>query len=402
MGKRRVAVVGGGISGTVCASELTKHDFDVVVFESGNGLGGRMSTRRYDREDGTQVTFDHGAQFFSVSDPRFDSLVQEWERAGVVGRWEGRFGSIPNDDNTRGHLQPEDTLRTAVTLDSEHDSRYVGMPGMNSVCKHLQSMQGFEVRKRTKVTGFTNPSADADGKWSLAVKPSKDPGADPVMVSGFDAVVVTDLSVAQVVYGEPAPLESAGVDGLLKRMQSAAPREARFALMVAFEGPVPIEFDALQIHNHPVLEKASRNSSKPMRSKGADQWVLLSTQDYAMNRIRGRLSRPGTTVHSDLLDRVVEGMYEAFESLVEEDLGAHPLPPTVLKVAHRWGGAFPAEPLGDGAEEFLVDGSSTFYACGDFVKPPVNGVQGFVEGAALSGLAAAQRILQVTQQAPAL
>lgn len=41
-------------------------------------------------QDGTQAAFDHGAQFFTVSDPRFESMVQEWEQAGVVGRWQVR------------------------------------------------------------------------------------------------------------------------------------------------------------------------------------------------------------------------------------------------------------------------------------------------------------------------
>ena len=41
-------------------------------------------------QDGTQATFDHGAQYFVASDPRFDSSVQEWERAGAVGKWEVR------------------------------------------------------------------------------------------------------------------------------------------------------------------------------------------------------------------------------------------------------------------------------------------------------------------------
>ena len=51
--------------------------------------------------------------------------------------------------------------------------------------------------------------------------------------------------------------------------------------------------------------------------------------------------------------------------------------------AHRWGGAFPANPLG---EPFVGDEQRRIVACGDFCLQPK------VEGAVLSGLAAAQKM----------
>ena len=42
----RVAVVGAGISGLICARTLLDHGLAVTVFEKSRGVGGRMATRR--------------------------------------------------------------------------------------------------------------------------------------------------------------------------------------------------------------------------------------------------------------------------------------------------------------------------------------------------------------------
>ena len=59
MTKKRVAVIGAGISGLVCASELVKHGADVKVFEKENEVAGRMLSKN--REG---LILDTGAQVF--------------------------------------------------------------------------------------------------------------------------------------------------------------------------------------------------------------------------------------------------------------------------------------------------------------------------------------------------
>ena len=54
--------------------------------------------------------------------------------------------------------------------------------------------------------------------------------------------------------------------------------------------------------------------------------------------------------------------------------------------AHRWGSAFPAKPLGNAC---LTVPSANFTACGDFC------LGAGVENAALSGLAAANSVLDI-------
>lgn len=50
-----------------------------------------MGTRVIDPQ---QLVFDHAAQFFTVSDPRFAELVQGWSEGGLVRQWQGTVGEL--------------------------------------------------------------------------------------------------------------------------------------------------------------------------------------------------------------------------------------------------------------------------------------------------------------------
>ena len=116
----RVAVIGAGISGLNCARTLTDHGCDVTVFEKSRGVGGRMSTRRID----PQWRFDHGAQYFTARDDRFARYVRSWEQDGVIRSWRGRIVVVENG---------------VVKAEKSDDNRYIGVPGMNAIGKHLAS-----------------------------------------------------------------------------------------------------------------------------------------------------------------------------------------------------------------------------------------------------------------------
>jgi renalase len=106
-----VLVIGAGISGLLCASELQRAGVSTRVLDKGRGVGGRMATRRMGGG-----RFDHGAQFFTVREPSFQSHVDEWLEAGVIQEW---FRHAPSDSNAAGY------------------PRYCGRSGMTDVAKYL-------------------------------------------------------------------------------------------------------------------------------------------------------------------------------------------------------------------------------------------------------------------------
>lgn len=106
-----VIIIGAGISGLLCANELRQAGLSVRLVDKGRGLGGRMATRRM-----AGGCLDHGAQYFTVRDERFQKYVDQWLEAGVVKEW---FCHLPEDTNPAGY------------------PRYCGLNGMNDAPKHL-------------------------------------------------------------------------------------------------------------------------------------------------------------------------------------------------------------------------------------------------------------------------
>ena len=106
-----VLIIGAGISGLICATELQNSGLQVVLLDKGRRAGGRLSTR-----DMQGARVDHGAQFFTVRDPRFQNYVDQWINSGVIREW---FQHADWDTNAAGY------------------PRYCGVTGMNSIAKHL-------------------------------------------------------------------------------------------------------------------------------------------------------------------------------------------------------------------------------------------------------------------------
>ncbi len=82
-----VVVVGAGISGIACARTLTAAGLPVRVLDRAGRAGGRMATIA--EPSGRAV--DVGASYFTVSDPRFDAVVRDWQRRGLARPWTDTF-----------------------------------------------------------------------------------------------------------------------------------------------------------------------------------------------------------------------------------------------------------------------------------------------------------------------
>jgi hypothetical protein len=96
--RRRAIVVGAGAAGLHAARQLMAYGRDVVVFDKGRGVGGRMATRR-----ASQATFDHGAQFFTVRNDRFAELLRCDIDSGLVNAWCDGFDQRDGHPRYRVH-----------------------------------------------------------------------------------------------------------------------------------------------------------------------------------------------------------------------------------------------------------------------------------------------------------
>jgi hypothetical protein len=159
-----VAVIGAGISGLTCARTLADHGLPVTVFEKSRGVGGRMATRRSDNG----AAFDHGAQYFTVREERFQTYVDSWQHAGLVQRWTGRIVSLHDQDTEQ---------------DKSSTARFVACPGVNSICRHLA--ENLDVRTNTRVA----PPTRCQGKWFV----SDETGGE---LGRYDVVIATHGTAA--------------------------------------------------------------------------------------------------------------------------------------------------------------------------------------------------------------
>lgn len=137
MRRKSVLVVGAGISGLLAATILKENGVDVRVVDKGRGAGGRMSTRRLE-VNGSSAYFDHGAQYFTVSDSTFAEYVEQWLALGVIKSLD------------------EQLIRENGELALSDETRYIGTTGMNAITKHLADALRVSYSERVDKLSFNN------------------------------------------------------------------------------------------------------------------------------------------------------------------------------------------------------------------------------------------------------
>ncbi len=75
-------IIGAGIAGLSAARRITSSGERVLVVDKGRGVGGRMATRRFGG-----AVFDHGAQSFTIIDPKFRAIAYPAISNGAAVEW---------------------------------------------------------------------------------------------------------------------------------------------------------------------------------------------------------------------------------------------------------------------------------------------------------------------------
>ena len=341
----RVAVVGAGIAGLLCARSLADVGFEVELFEKSRGPGGRGSTRRLD----SAGTIDHGAPCFQISSRRWENLLGSWEQDSVIARWEPRLGiwksgsqagTIAADSMAEGSLE-------ACAL--ERAPWWVGRGGMNRIGKHLA--QGLAVGYRKTIDGIER----REQGWTLRGNVQGESSVESFQAGPFDCVV---LAI-------PSPQISALVhrDCRWKEVASSRVMEPTWTVMVEFAGRWEIPFDAIHLEDHASLLWISRESSKPAGSSaelqgksqvlaGPEAWCIQATSQWT----REHLESDPEWVKSELIAAISK-------------LGDVAIPQIVQVHAHRWRYGQAASAGGRAADScpYLWDADLQLGACGDWV-----------------------------------
>ena len=276
--------------------------------------------------------FDHGAQFFTVRGERFAGLVEDWLGAGVATEW------------TRGFADPEGRPN------EDGYPRYRGTEGMTSIPKYIS--RGLDVRTGEKAVRVD----DTDDGWEVVCESGS-------RVAG-NALVLT-APVPQAL-----DLASSGSYSLpdgARRQLEAISYDPCLALMVLLDGSTGVpEPGGMQIKGEPL------------------DWI-------GDNRRKGISEAPAVTVHAgpewsrshfeDDETAITESMISRAGDLLGTDLS----PAVVETSLARWRYSWVTNPHPDPC--LIASDDPPLLFCGDAFGQPK------VEGAALSGLAAADHLL---------
>lgn len=321
----KVAVIGAGMAGIACARTLMQAGHDVTVFEKSRAAGGRMSTR--DTEFGG---FDHGAQYFTVRDARFERALAT--AAGLVRPWSANTVRILDE---RGRV-------VASSLPPK-EAHWVATPGMNSLLRQWAGPIA-EAGKLCTETAVARLEADklAPARWQLQ---TEGPDASGRVYSGFDAVVIA-IPAAQasalLISSQHGKSLLAAINGV-----TVAPC---WTLMLAFPQALQPTMAHLGPHwnaarsTHHRIAWLARESSKPARGP-IERWTVQASPDWSQRHLE------------DDPERVKAKLLKAFTEIT----GIRAEPPHAE--VYRWRHAQTTEPLG---QSHLWDAKSHLGTCGDW------------------------------------
>ncbi len=242
-GHSDILIIGGGMAGLSAAAALAPSGQRITVLDKGRGPGGRMAARRVEIA-GAQVSFDHGAQYFTARDPAFRKAVEGWERAGVAARWP-----------------------------AAGEDAWVGTPGMNACVKAMA--ESLDVRWNARAERLVRDGA----LWRVE--------AGEAVFTAHTVLVAVPAEQAAVLLADAAPDFAARAAAV-----ASAPC---WAVMAGFADRLPVTPDAFRSDSGPI-SWAARNSAKPGRA-GAETWVFHASPA----RSRELIDRPKEEVAAALL-----------------------------------------------------------------------------------------------------
>ena len=277
-------------------------------------------------------TFDHGAQFFTVRGERFQKLVEGWIEAGAVEEWARGFADADGERDEDGH------------------PRYRGSKGMTSIPKHLT--QSLDVTTGERVVDV---HVDEDGGWRII--------AENIATSA-DALILT------------APV----------------PQSLALAESGGYRLPEEIKSQLQEIFYDPCVALMATVSETGLVPEPGGMQIKNDQLDWiGDNQPKGISETPALTIHGgpawsrENFDAPDEEVIETLLGFAGEVLGVSLAPEVIETSIARWRYSWVTN---SHPEPYLMASEDPpLLFCGDSFGQPK------VEGASLSGLSAADRLL---------
>lgn len=336
-----IVIIGAGLTGLTCAQKLRQKGYRIIILDKSRGVGGRVATRRIN-----DIPIDHGLPFLEIQGKQTEELIQKLCQNEILQAWTGKI----YDFNAQKYFPPTD--------------RYIATQGMTAIAKYLAT--DLEIQKQSRVIAIAPTPTQT---WELI----------------YDCNQTSDRLYAKaVVIAIPAPqaltlLESLSADispQLLTQLRSVTFNPC-LAVMAGYstryQSDLP-QWQGIKITDNPDLAWIAIESSK--RQTAQPVVALHATLHHTMQHLNDTNLQP---LGQQLLSRASNLILSWLDS------------PEWFQV-HRWRYARPSSPLE--VPYLATTQPLPLVCCGDWC----NGNS--VESALLSGLASAEKILDLIHPNP--
>lgn len=315
MFKKRIAVIGCGISSSAFYHFIDKNKFDIIFFEKARGSGGRMSSRRID-----DMFFDQGASCFgAIRSEKFNNFIAPFLEKGIIKEWSGEFRILDG--------------KTMQYSDLAKKKRLVCRSQSNLLIKEIISsaIESGDIKFNKKVIEIIQKGK----KHCIATD-------DGNVYDDFDYVVSS----------APAPqtLQIFPSNFCFTELLKAVKYNTTFVLMISLEKSKKIDFSHLAIRNSIISRISYENSKGGERNFDKDCFVANANNVF---------SDAVCNMDYEIIKR---DLLEEFLRIVDLDKGG-----VCDVVLHRWLYANSSHSYNYSA---LLDSDLNLAAIGDYVKEP--------------------------------
>jgi len=248
----KIGIIGAGLSGLVAGRILAAAGHDITVFEKSRGYGGRMATRRIDRETVSRI--DHGTPYMTGTAEAFMGFISELEEKGLVTHWADRLAGY-----TDGQILPELPGRDPQPM-------YVATNGMNSIGKYLG--RNLDIYFEEKVGGITHIGGSRIKKSPWMINSSS------INVFQADAVIIATPAIQA--YGLVATAQDEFDLRKMITVLDDISYSSTISLMAGYGERIPPEWNAI-LCDHPVISWICNEASK--RDFSGDVNLVVHTTD---------------------------------------------------------------------------------------------------------------------------
>ncbi len=238
-----IVILGAGVAGLSAASALVQGGQASVIFDKGRGVGGRVATRRVSLPDGTQLQFDHGAQFATAKGAGFAAVLGALQTAGLAAQWQ--TGGDTGGDTGGGR------------------SQVIGAPAMSSLARGIAQAAGLQIVQNAAAKSVRQEGA----LWCIGF-------ADG-----------SSVQAERVILTVPAPQLAGllGPDHDAVRAAASVQVQPCLTLMAAARAPAP--FTAARDNAQDLAWIAQDNSKSGRAGNGLTTWVAQTSLPFSLQHL---------------------------------------------------------------------------------------------------------------------